>query len=81
MALEPGFTLGLSVAFCAWSHLLCARVKRSTLEPRRTLDAADSGGPPIPSHHSPFFKIEPEPVIVAATQAMTLSVLELLGTD
>ena len=23
------------------------------------LDAAEAGGPPVPSHHSPFFKIEP----------------------
>ena len=43
------------------------------------LDAAENGGPPIPSHHSPFFKIEPEPAIVSATEAMTLMVLELLG--
>jgi hippurate hydrolase len=43
------------------------------------LDAAENGGPPIPSHHSPFFKIEPQPAIVSATEAMTLMVLELLG--
>ena len=43
------------------------------------LDAAKAGGPPIPSHHSPFFRIEPEPSIKAGTQAMTLAVMELLG--
>ena len=42
------------------------------------LDAAENGGRPIPSHHSPFFKIEPQPAIVSATEAMTLMVLELL---
>ena len=29
-------------------------------------DAAQAGGPPIPGHHSPFFKIEPEPSIKLA---------------
>jgi len=45
------------------------------------IDAEESGGPPLPSHHSPFFRIEPEPVIVSATEAMTLAVLELLPVD
>ncbi len=43
------------------------------------LDAAADGGPPIPSHHSPFFRVEPEPSIKSGVQAMTLAVLELLG--
>jgi hippurate hydrolase len=45
------------------------------------LDAAEAGGPPVPSHHSPFFKIEPEPSVTMGTHAMTVAVLELLGTD
>ena len=45
------------------------------------LDAAEDGGPPIPSHHSPFFRIEPEPSVKSGVQAMTLAVLELLGED
>ncbi len=44
------------------------------------LDAAAAGGPPVPSHHSPFFKIEPEPAITMGVRAMTVAVLELLGT-
>ena len=45
------------------------------------LDREANGGPPVPSHHSPFFRIEPEPSIKSGVQAMTLAVLELLGTD
>ena len=41
-------------------------------------DAAKAGGPPIPSHHSPLFKIAPEPAIVTGTIAMTAAVLDLL---
>ena len=32
-----------------------------------------------PSHHSPFFKIEPEPAITLATEAMVLSATALFG--
>jgi hippurate hydrolase len=41
-------------------------------------DAAASGGPPIPSHHSPIFKITPEPAIKTGVEAMTVAVFELL---
>jgi hippurate hydrolase len=43
------------------------------------LDAEAAGGPRVPSHHSPFFKIEPEPSVTAGVEAMTVAVLELLG--
>lgn len=43
------------------------------------LDAATAGGPAVPSHHSPIFKIEPEPSVKAGVEAMTLAVLELLS--
>jgi len=33
------------------------------------------------SHHSPFFKIEPEPAITTGTEAMVLAALELMGKD
>jgi amidohydrolase len=46
--------------------------------PAAVLDAAKKGGPPAPAHHSPFFKIEPEPSIVMSTEAMTLAALELM---
>ena len=37
-----------------------------------------AGGPPVPSHHSPLFKIAPEPSITLGTEAMVLATLELL---
>ena len=43
------------------------------------LDAEEAGGPAVPSHHSPFFKIAPEPSIKTGVRAMTVAVLELTG--
>ncbi|WP_326524377.1 amidohydrolase [Sphingomonas sp.] len=47
--------------------------------PKAALDAAKAGGPPVPSHHSPFFKVEAKPAVVLGATAMTAAVLELLG--
>jgi len=47
--------------------------------PQAVFDAVASGGPPVPSHHSPLFKITPEPAIVTGTVAMTAAVLDLLA--
>ncbi len=47
--------------------------------PQSAFDAAKAGGPPVPSHHSALFKIDPEPAIVTGTIAMTAAVLDLLG--
>jgi hippurate hydrolase len=46
--------------------------------PRAAFDAARAGGPPVPSHHSPLFKIDPEPSVRLGTEAMTVAVLDLL---
>lgn len=46
--------------------------------PQAALDAAEKGGPPVPSHHSPLFKIDPEAAIVTGTVAMTAATLDLL---
>lgn len=43
------------------------------------LDAETAGGTPVPSHHSPMFRIEPEPSITTSVHAMTVAVLELLA--
>ena len=45
--------------------------------PKAAFDAAKNGGPAVPSHHSPLFKIAPEPAIVTGTIAMTAAVLDL----
>ena len=47
--------------------------------PPAAFDAAKAGGPPVPSHHSPLFKIDPEPSVRLGTEAMTTAVLELLA--
>ena len=49
--------------------------------PQAALDADATGGPPVPSHHSPIFKIDPEPSVTMGTRAMVVAVLELLGTN
>ncbi len=46
--------------------------------PQAAFDAAKAGGPPIPSHHSPLFKIEPEGSIRLGTEAMIAATLDLL---
>ena len=46
--------------------------------PQSAFDAEKAGGPPVPSHHSPLFKIDPEPSVRLGTEAMTVAVLDLL---
>ncbi len=46
--------------------------------PPAAFEAAKAGGPPVPGHHSPLFKIDPEPSVRLGTEAMTVAVLELL---
>lgn len=43
------------------------------------LNAEQEGGAPVPSNHSPFFKIEPRPAVTTGVHAMTLAVLDLLA--
>lgn len=42
------------------------------------IKAAKNGGPPVAGHHSPLFKIDPEPSVRLGTEAMTAAVLDLL---
>jgi amidohydrolase len=48
--------------------------------PQAALDAEAEGGPAVPSHHSPLFMVAPEPSIKGGVRAMTVAVLELLGS-
>ncbi len=41
------------------------------------LEAARNGGPPVPGHHSPLFKVDPRGSITTGTQAMIAAVLDL----
>ena len=46
--------------------------------PKSDIDAEEAGGPPVPSHHSPFFKISPEPAVTTGVEATVLALLELM---
>jgi hippurate hydrolase len=46
--------------------------------PQAVIDAAAAGGPPLPPHHSPLFRIDPEPAVRTGAEAMVTAVLELL---
>ena len=46
--------------------------------PKADIDAEEAGGPKVPSHHSPFFKISPEPSIKTGVEATVLALLELM---
>ncbi|MEW4467613.1 amidohydrolase [Parasphingorhabdus sp. JC815] len=47
--------------------------------PQSAFDAAEAGGPPVPSHHSPFFKVSPRESVTLGTEAMTAAALDLLA--
>ncbi len=44
------------------------------------IETAKNGGKPVAGHHSPLFKIDPEPSVRLGIEAMTAAVLDLLGT-
>lgn len=47
--------------------------------PEADFEAAEKGGAPVPSHHSPLFKITPEPAVTSGVQATVLALMELMG--
>lgn len=47
--------------------------------PAAVFAAAQAGGPPVPAHHSPLFRIAPRPAVLDGVEAMVLAVLELAG--
>ena len=46
--------------------------------PKKDLEIAKAGGKKVGSHHSPQFKISPEPSVKAGVEATVLSLLELM---
>lgn len=46
--------------------------------PKEAFDAAAAGGPPVPSHHSPLFKISPEPSVRAGVESTVVALMELM---
>ncbi|MFK7828370.1 MAG: amidohydrolase [Congregibacter sp.] len=49
--------------------------------PPEAFDVEARGGPPVPSHHSPLFKIEPQPAVTLAVEATVTGLLELMGNE
>ena len=47
--------------------------------PKEAFDRETAGGTPVPSHHSPLFKIAPEPAVTRGVEATVLALLDLLG--
>lgn len=48
--------------------------------PKEDFERAEAGGPPIPSHHSPLFKIAPEASVTAGVESTVIALMELMGT-
>ena len=49
--------------------------------PQAAFDAADAGGPAVPSHHSPLFKVDGEAAIKLGVEATVVGLLDLLGNE
>ena len=48
--------------------------------PQEDFDREAAGGEPVPSHHSPLFKIAPEPAVRAGVESTVVALMELMGT-
>jgi hippurate hydrolase len=46
--------------------------------PQADFDRAKAGGAPVPSHHSPLFKIEPESSVILGVEATVIALRDLL---
>jgi amidohydrolase len=46
--------------------------------PQEDFDREAEGGEPVPSHHSPLFKITPEPAVTAGVESTVVALLELM---
>jgi hippurate hydrolase len=46
--------------------------------PAEDLARAEAGGPPIPSHHSPLFRVEPEASVTLGVESTVIALLELM---
>lgn len=45
--------------------------------PQEWFDAAEQGGPPVAGHHSPFFKVAPEPSVRLGVESTVVALFEL----
>ena len=49
--------------------------------PQEDFDRQAAGGEPVPSHHSPLFKITAEPAVTAGVESTVVALLELMPTS
>ena len=47
--------------------------------PKEDFEREAQGGPPVPTHHSPLFKISPEPAIRAGVESTITALMTLMG--
>lgn len=47
--------------------------------PKADMEAEKNGGPAVPSHHSPFFKVDADGSVPFAVETTVLALLELMG--
>jgi hippurate hydrolase len=47
--------------------------------PQADFDREKNGGEPVPSHHSPLFKISPEPAVTAGVESTVVALMELMA--
>jgi hippurate hydrolase len=47
--------------------------------PQADFDIEKKGGTPVPSHHSPFFKIDPDKSVPQGVESTVLALMELMG--
>ena len=47
--------------------------------PPEAFEVEAAGGAPVPSHHSPLFKIEPEPAVTLGVEATVIALLEVMA--
>lgn len=47
--------------------------------PQGDFDREAAGGEAVPSHHSPLFKISPEPAVTAGVESTVVALMELMG--
>jgi hippurate hydrolase len=49
--------------------------------PQEDFDREAAGGEPVPSHHSPLFRISPAPSVTTGVESTVVALLELLQTE
>lgn len=49
--------------------------------PQSAFDEEAAGGEPVPSHHSPLFKIVPEPSVTSGVESTVIALMELMPVE